>query len=99
MAIVGVTTMIQGVDIVLMCKMSKKFRLDDVRNELTGNSNIIRQYNTNKISENYSDRTFCITHCRCDSVCSSDDGCSCNDYCSCLALGEGDMLPKCKEHD
>lgn len=72
-------------------KMIKKFRLDDVRNEVTGNPNIVRQYSRAVDPRMYSDRTFgplidifldcsqcnCVKH-ECDPYC---DGHQCGPYC------------------
>lgn len=71
----------------------RKFRLDDVKTEVTGNPNLIREYYIKNNNQYSSDRTFlwllcgCDKYCSCDSqaswtdpTCPSDGNCRCDDH-------------------
>jgi len=60
---------------------NKKFRLDDVRNEsIRTSSKVVREYSVKNKSQDYSDKTFCITQlfCGCNKLCSCDREYRCN---------------------
>ncbi|MBS3073616.1 hypothetical protein J4465_02380 [Candidatus Pacearchaeota archaeon] len=61
----------------------RKFRLDDVRTEITGNPNIVREYSFKKNNSEYTDKTFWWLLCGCDK------------YCSCNSESSGWTDPTC----
>jgi len=55
----------------------RKFRLDDMKEEIIAKPRIVRGYFAKQIKGEHSDRTFCI----------SELFCNCNKHCSCNSEG------------
>lgn len=75
--------------------MGEKFRLDDIKGDLTGEQKIRNRINLSYNQLQRGDRTFgsCNPDCECNPICRCEgyDPCSCNPQCAphCFCVGEG----------